>query len=155
MDGYAIQVERVEASIVDRGGTASTATFFVHTVSPHRFATETVADRLNEPAAAFIPCEVAGRTELVRLGSISYVEVEGMAPEVERLTEIGAIRQAVQLEMDCGETLDGELLYESPPTSDRVSDLLNSDGDRFLLLICPERTLFVRREAIYRVRPAG
>lgn len=150
---YTIQVDRVEASIVDRSGKASAATFFVHTVSPHQFATETVADRLNEPDVGFIPCEVAGRTELVRLNSISYVEIHGPAPEIKRLEEIGAARTAVQVEMDCGESLDGELVYESPPTTDRVSDLLNSRGDRFLLLACQDRTLFVRRDAITRVRP--
>ena len=148
---YAIQVERVEASIMDRAGRKSAATFFLHTVSPHLFATETVADRLNDPETSFLPCEIGGRTELIRLGGLSYVEIHGLAPEIERLEEIGAARSAVELALGCGETLSGELVYEAPVTTDRVSDLLNSRATRFLLLASKGRTLFVHRDAITRV----
>lgn len=147
-----IQVERVAASIVDNEGRASEIVFFLHTVSPHLFATETVADRLNDPATEFLPCEIGGRTELVRLGSISHVEIHGLAPEIERLQEIGAVHNDVELELECGDSLAGELLYEAPPTTDRVSDLLNSRATRFLLLASGNRTLFVRRDGIARVR---
>ncbi len=147
----AIQVERVAASIVDCKGRSSDLVFFLHTVSPHLFATETVADRLNDPETSFLPCEVEGRTELVRLSSLSYVEIHGLAPEVERLQEIGAARTRVELELDCGDSLAGELVYEAPSTTDRVSDLLNSRATRFLLLASGDRTLFVRREAVARV----
>ena len=85
------------ASIVDCEGRASEVVLFLHTVSPHLFATETVADRLNDPETRFLPCEIEGRTELIRLGSFSYVEIRGLAPEVERLEEIGAVRSKVEL----------------------------------------------------------
>ncbi len=147
-----IQVERVAASIVDRKGRSSELVFFLHTVSPHLFATETVADRLNDPETHFLPCEIDNRTELIRLTSLSYVEIHGLAPEIERLQEIGAAHSKVELELDCGDSLAGELVYEAPPTTDRVSDLLNSRATRFLLLISGERTLFVRLGAIARVR---
>ena len=147
----AVQVERVAAAVVDRKGRSSELVFFLHTVSPHLFATETVFERLNDPHSRFLPCEIGGRTELIRLSSLSYVEVHGLAPEVERLDEIGAVRTRVELELDCGDSLAGELVYEAPPTTDRVSDLLNSRATRFLLLICGERTLFVRRDAVARV----
>ena len=147
-----IQVERVAASIVDKKGRAREVVFFVHTVSPHLFATETVADRLNDPETRFLPCEVEGRTELVRLSSLSYVEIQGLAPEMERLQEIGAVHSDVELELDCGDILAGELLYEAPPTTDRVSDLLNSRATPFLLLASGNRTLFVRRDAVAWVR---
>ena len=147
-----IQVERVAASIVDKKGRSSELVFFLHTVSPHLFATETVADRLNDPDTRFLPCEIDGRTELIRLSSLSYVEIHGLAPEMERLQEIGAVHSDVELELDCGDSLVGELLYEAPPTTDRVSDLLNSRATRFLLLASGDRTLFVRRDAVARVR---
>ena len=147
-----IQVERVAASIVDGKGRSGEIVLFVHTVSPHLFATETVADRLNDPDSRFLPAEVDGRTELVRLDSLSYVEVHGLAPETQRLEEIGAVHTKVELELDCGDRLDGELVYEAPPTTGRVSDLLNSRSSRFLLLASGDRTLFVRRDAIARVR---
>jgi hypothetical protein len=146
-----IQVERVAASIVDRKGRSSEIVFFLHTVSPHSFATETVADRLNDPETRFLPCEIGGRTELVRLSSLSYVEIHGLAPEIERLQEIGAVHSNVELELDCGDSLAGELIYEAPPNTDRVSDLLNSRATRFLLLVSGERTLFVRSDAVARV----
>ena len=149
-----LQVDRVAASVVDRRGRSSDVVFFLHTVSPHLFATETVADRLNDPEARFLPGEVAGRTELIRLSSLSYVEIHGLPPEFERLQEIGAVRRPVELELDCGDTLAGELVYEAPPTTDRVSDLLNSRASRFLLLAIADRTLFVHRDAIARVRPS-
>lgn len=147
-----IQVERVAASVVDRNGRSSDLVFFVHTVSPHLFAAETVADRLNDPETSFLPCEAEGHTELVRLSSLCYVEIHGLAPEIERLEEIGAARTRVELELDCGDSLAGELVYETPPTTDRVSDLLNSRATRFVLLADGDRTLFVRRDAIARVR---
>ena len=149
-----LQVERVAASIVDRKGRSSDLVFFLHTASPHHFATETVADRLNDPAARFLPCEIADQTELIRLSSLSYVEIHGLPPEMERLQEIGAVRRPVEIQLDCGETLAGELVYEAPQTTDRVSDLLNSNAARFLLLAIGDRTLFVRRDAIARVRPS-
>ncbi len=147
-----LQVERVAASIVDRRGRSSEVAFFLHTVSPHLYATETVADRLNDPEIRFLPCEIGSRTELVRLSSLSYVEIHGLVPEMERLEEIGAVHAGVELELDCGDTLAGELIYEAPPTTDRVSDLLNSRSTPFLLLASGTRTLFVRRDAVARVR---
>lgn len=148
-----LQVERVAASIVDWKGRSSELVFFLHAVSRRRFDTETVADRLNDPETRFLPCEVEGRTELIRLSSLSYVEIHGMAPEMERLQETGGVRAKVELDLECGDSLAGELLYEAPPNTDRVSDLLNSFSNRFLLLASGERTLFVRRDAIARVRP--
>ncbi len=147
-----IQVERVAASIVDRKGRSSEIVFFLHTVSPHHFATETVADRLNDPETSFVPCEIEGHTALLRLSSLSYVEIHELAPEFERLREIGAAHTRVELELDCGDSLAGELLYEAPLNHARVSDLLNSRATRFLLLASGDRTLFVRRDAVARVR---
>lgn len=149
-----LQVERVAATVVDSRGRSSDLVFFLHTVSPHLFSMETVADRLNEPEARFLPGEVAGRTELVRLSSLSYVEIHGLPPEMQRLEEIGAVHCQVEMELDSGDLLAGELVYEAPPTTDRVSDLLNSRAPRFLLLAIGDRTLFVRRDAIARVRPS-
>ncbi len=149
---YAIQVERVAASTVDRRGQRREVEIFLHTVSPHHFAAETVADRLNDPETSFLPCEVDGRSELVRLSGLSYVEIPGLAPEIERLEEIGAARTRVELHLDCGEAVAGELVYEAPPAANRVSDLLNMRSPRFLLLSCDDRTLFVHRDAVDRVR---
>jgi hypothetical protein len=146
-----LQVERVAASVVDHRGRTNELVIFLHTVSPHHFSTETVFDRLNDPETRFLPCEIDGRTELVRLGSLSYVEVHGLTPELERLQEIGAIHSDVELELDCGDSLSGELIYEAPPRTNRVSDLLNSRATRFLLLTAGERTLFVRRDAVARI----
>ena len=146
-----LQVERVAAKVVDKNGRSSELVFFLHTSSPHHFATETVFERLNDPEVRFLPVETDVDTELVRLSSLSYVEIHGLAPEIARLQEIGAVHSKVELELDCGDSLAGELLYEAPPNTDRVSDLLNSRATRFLLLVIGERTVFVRRDAIARI----
>ncbi len=79
------------------------------------------------------------------------MELAETAPEVERSDEVGARHTHVRLELCCGETVEGELVYEAPATTDRVSDLLNDRAPRFVLLAGDGRTLFVRRDAIDRV----
>ena len=70
---------------------------------------------------------------------------------MEELQINGAVHSDVELELDCGELLSGELIYEAPPGTDRVSDLLNSRAARFLLLVSGQRTLCVRRDAVARI----
>lgn len=152
MSDLTLKVERVAASVVDRKGRRSELVFFLHTVSPHLFASETLADRLNDAETEYLPCETDGHTELLRLGSLSYAEIQGQAPEIDRLEEIGATHARVELELDCGDTLAGELIYEAPPTAARVLDLFNSRATRFVLLVNGDRTLFVHRDAITRIR---
>ena len=149
---YAIEVQRVGARLVAWDGKATSARFFLRTASEHHAGPETLLDRLNDPHTQFLACEIDGRVELVRLAWIGFVEVEGELPEVREREEVGACHQAVELILVSGEVLAGELLYLLPPDSSRVSDLLNSPGERFLLLRSAGRTHVVNRDAVARVR---
>lgn len=143
----AIAVDTVRVRLAAMDGGKSEADLYLHTVSPHEFRHETVGDRLNDPDSDFLPFEVEGRVRLIALASLSYVEQLDAPPEIERLNEIGALRQPVGLRLVSGELLRGDLIYEANREQARVSDLLNSDL-RFLLLVGEDRVLFVRRGAI-------
>ena len=87
-----IQVERVAATVVDRKGRSSEVVFFLHTVSPHLFATETVADRLNDPETRFLPCEIDGRTFAGQAVSTDVMEASAVA----YLRAVDASRRATE-----------------------------------------------------------
>jgi hypothetical protein len=81
------------------------------------------------------------------------VEALAPLPELDRFDQLGAVRQAVEVDLAGGGTLKGELVYSRPPGSQRVSDLLNAGAERFLLLIDEAaRALYVRRDELLRVR---
>lgn len=115
---------------------------------------EGLGARLNEPGAPFLPFSPAGPDrglELVHRAAVAYVEHPGELPEVARLRELGAAAHAVEVELTTGELLRGELLAIGPPDRRRLSDLLNR-GETFLPLADGERTLYVHRDAMARVR---
>lgn len=140
--------------LVEVDGRASEGRIFLHALAARPGRPETIAARLNDPGLRFLPLRVAGRFELVHLEAIAYVECVDEPPEIAALLEVGAIRAAVEIELGTGERLSGDLIYERPAGSARVSDLLNATGERFLLLASPHLTRFVRRDAIRRLREA-
>lgn len=150
---YSVEVSRRPARIVDRSGSAVDAVFFLHGSAVHPEGHETLAERLNDSGVRFLPCEIEdGIVELVRLDWIAYVEIAGLPHELPDLDEMGAYRAPVGLDLVSGESFDGELVYLAPPSAARVSDLLNRDDPRFLTLLRRGRTLYVNRDAIFRVR---
>ncbi len=118
------------------------------TTANHR--DETLGARLNESGDAFLPLEVDGGVELVRLSSVAYLECPPDLPEVAGLKSLGAQAEAVEIELVTGELACGSLLCLAPPHRRRLSDLLNA-ADPFLLLVAAERTMYVNRDAIVRV----
>lgn len=149
---YAVEVERRAARLVDAGGSSREVVFFLHTVRKHDYRHESLADRLNDLDARFVPCEIDGRIELLQIDWIVYVEPRGRLPEFDRLVEEGAIRTLVEVDLVTGESLRGALLYEAPIDNDRVSDLLNTRADRFLALQGEGWSRLVRCGAITRLR---
>jgi hypothetical protein len=115
---------------------------------------ETLGDRLEEPGVRFLPVEVEGAIEFLQLASIAYFEYEGALPEMSRLADMGAWREAVEITLSNGNPLSGDLVYLLPPERRRVSDLLNDRG-RFVLLVDDTHARYVNRNAIERVRPTG
>lgn len=124
------------------------ATFFLRRSGSH----ETLGDRLNDADTEFLPAEIDGKTEMVRLSWIAYIEIVTAAPEVQHLEELGAQRQKVALRLATGNVLIGEVLTILPPERSRISDLLNVKDWRFLLLDAGDRVCFVHRDAIATVR---
>lgn len=110
--------------------------------------------RLNEPEVSFLPFSTESRTELVRVAAVAYVEHPDKLPEVTQLERLGAIAHPVETELMTGEILRGELLGFGSPDRPRLSDLLNSE-DTFLPFLAGERTLYVNRDAMARVRGLG
>ncbi len=124
---------------------------FLHAVSSHDPRPETLGDRLNAPAANFLPCQTGEEVELVQLAWLSYLEVSGTLAEVEALRAVGAREADLELELAHGEKVSGTLIFEARAGKDRVSDILNAPGLEFLLMVDGRRTLYVRRGAIVRV----
>lgn len=149
---YTIDVDRLAISLVLRRGERLEGQFFLRSVGERHRGPETLGDRLNDPLTHFLPCEIEGRVELIRLSGLAYLEHEGRLPEVDAEAALGAQRAPVELILDSGEALRGELLYILPPERHRVLDHLNSPELRFLLLRQENRTLYVHREAVLRAR---
>lgn len=148
----AVEVRDIPLRIVAFDGSASAGRFFLHLVSDHAGRPETLGDRLNDAATRFVPVRMAERVELLNLAWIAYVACPGRLPEVADREEVGFRHERVELDLAGGARLAGELIYALPPGHARVSDLLNAAGERFLLLITADETLFVNRTAIVRAR---
>lgn len=147
----ALEVRQAALRIVDRKGAESRGAMFLHTVGDGG-RPESVDDRLNDPEARFVPIRFEHGVELLQLGWIAYAALAGRSPEVAASDSVGAQHAQVELELVSGERLAGELVYARPPGSARVSDLLNGKGERFLMLLTADETLFVNRDAIARAR---
>ncbi len=150
MSEFALAVERSTARLVGFDGSSATATLFLRGSSPRGPRPESVADRLNSLDGEFLPCEIDGEISVVNLAWIVYVECP--AETETHGPEPGLRRAPAELDLVTGETLSGVLAYVARPGRARVSDLLNSASDRFLLLLSPGVERHVRRTAILRVR---
>ncbi len=148
---YAIDVERISIGLRTLRGEYIDATVFVHPVGHADYRPESVWDRINDPDTWFLPCEIDGESQLVRLSSISYIVMTEPPPEVESLDSVGAIRAPAELWLKSNDRLKGELLYEAERGEERVSDMLNRRSGRFLVLVAGETTYFVQCDAIDRV----
>jgi hypothetical protein len=149
---FALAMQDEPIRIVGTDGRVAEGTLFLHAVAERSSRPETVGARLNDLAVSFLPVRRDGSIELVHLAWVAYVAVAGRPLDVANREEVGARRAEVELDLVGGETLKGDLLYELPAGHSRVSDLLNSPGERFLLLLAGAETLFVNRAAILRAR---
>lgn len=149
---YSIDVQRTPIRLKTLNGEEMDATVFVHPVGHADYRPESVGDRLNDPDTEFLPCEIDGESQLVRLASISFAVMTGPVPEVESLETVGATHSQVELWLKSDDRLLGDLLYEAERGEERVSDMLNRCSSRFLVLIDGQTTYFVLREAVNRVK---
>jgi hypothetical protein len=149
---YAIDVSRIPIRLRTLRGEDIDAAVFVHPVGHADFRPESVGDRLNDPDTRFLPCNIDGDSQLVRLSSISYVLMTEPVPEVEALEAVGATRCHAELWLKSEDRLQGDLLYEAERGEERVSDMLNRARSPFLVLIDGQKTYFVQCDAIDRVK---
>jgi hypothetical protein len=127
------------------------AGIFLREVSAASRAPETLGSRLNEPGVRFLPISFDGRIEMIHLVAIGFVERIGELAEIDRLLELGVQRVPVAITLTDATVVHGDLLAMTRPEGDRLSDLLNH-ADRFVLVADRSRALYVRRDAILRVR---
>jgi hypothetical protein len=113
--------------------------------------TETLGERLNSEGLQFLPVAAGEKFELLQLDYIADVQLDGNVPELEQLESIGAARRAVTLHLSTGDELKGDLVCVLPRDKPRVSDVLNSPGNQFFLLVEPGRCHYVNRKAVVRV----
>lgn len=145
-------MQKAPVRLVLRNGTELRGDLFLHATADEAGRTETVGARLAAEGAHFLPLAADGRVQLIRTNWIAYLEVAGTPPEIAELEEIGASRATVALELVTGETLCGDLLYLPPSGTNRVSDVLNAPGPKFLLLVVGGLTRYVQRDALARVQ---
>jgi hypothetical protein len=142
---------RLPARVVTRSGDARDLDVFLGPAHHRHSETETLGERLNADGLEFLPVAAGEKVELLQLDYIAEIQLEGMAPEVERLESAGAVRKPVVVHLANGETLHGDFVCAMPKGRPRVSDLLNSPGQQFLLLVEPGRCHYVNRKAVVRV----
>lgn len=154
---FGIASELLQVRLVPHHGEPFQAGLFVRQTRAASGDPETVLSRLNESGDAFLPLAIGDALtglELVQLGAIDRIECTEPMPEVEHLRAIGALEEPVEIVFASGDTVRGRLLAVSPRDERRLSDLLNR-SDPFILVVTGQRTLYVRRGAILRVRPTG
>ena len=147
---YAVPTEKISVRLVSLSGLSRDLEVFVRERNSNEL--ETLLQRVNDPTCKFLPVADQGNVELVNLQWVSYIERQGLAPEVEVGRQLGMSRSAVEIELVSRERFRGELLYMLPAGRDRVSDYLNLDDDRFLLLATDRCTRYIHRQATVRVR---
>lgn len=149
---YEVQVDTLPVRIVWHDGRSEEVELYLHRDSRHHAGPEVLLERLNDPEASFLPVRAGGGVQLLHLRWIAYLERRGEAPEAMENEEVGAPRFHVELELAAGEVLTGDLSEILPEAQRRVSDLLNRDDRRFLLLLSGGSTLYVQRNAVVRAR---
>lgn len=148
---FRVAVSDFTARIFLENGDTFEASFYLRMSSANATGREALAERLNDPSTLFLACKAGDEVQLFQLKAVVYIQVNGQVAEVDYLEQLGASRQAATLTLRGGETLRGEFLSILPPNRSRVSDLLNSPDERFLLFLMPDSCLWVNRDYIVRV----
>jgi hypothetical protein len=151
-EALAVAVEALPVGVVTLDGARTDALVYLHTTSGRHSGPETLGERLGGNRGPFLPCKVADGTQLFNIDQVAVFDCPPDLPEIEELDELPAFRFAATLELVNGEQLAGELRYLLPPSGCRLSDLLNAADQRFLLLTGGDRSYYVNRRAVVRVR---
>jgi hypothetical protein len=142
---------RVSTHVVSFAGATRDVDVFLGPALHRHHETETLGERLNAQGLQFLPVAEGDKVELLQIDYIADVQLDGVAPEVERLESIGAARRPVTVHLTTGSSLQGDLVYMMPKERPRVSDLLNDPASQFLLVVEPGLSHYVNRKAVVRV----
>ena len=142
---------RVTTRVVSFSGDTREVDVFLGPALRRHYETETLSERLNAQGLQFLPVSNGDKVELLQLDYIADVQVDGEAPELERVEFAGATRKLVTVHLSTGKELRGEFVYMMPKERPRVSDALNDPSLQFLLLVEPGRSHYVNRKAVVRV----
>jgi hypothetical protein len=148
-----IAVEKTKVMLAGTDGTRREASLFLHQVGVHESRREKVGEVLNDSAYSFLPCENGEETELWNVEEISHVELLEEMGDLEELDAVGAQRVHARLHLVGGEKLEGDLVYEAEGGRERLLDLFNAPRPRFVLMITPDKTIYINRRAIVRAQP--
>src|SRR5258708_21332043 len=96
---------RVSTRVVSLSGNARDLDVFLGPAVHRQYETETLGERLNSEGLQFLPVAQGEKVELLQLDYIADVQLEGAAPELERLDGIGAARTAVTVHLSAVSTL--------------------------------------------------
>ncbi|HLK37515.1 MAG TPA: hypothetical protein VKU41_12235 [Polyangiaceae bacterium] len=136
--------------VLSVSGDARSVDVFLGPAQHRHHETETLGERLNS-RLQFLPVATGEKVELLQLDYIADVQMEGEAPDLERLQSVGAAREPVTVHLSTGDTLRCDLVCVMPRERPRVSDILNDPGQQFLLLVEPGRCHYLNRKAVVRV----
>lgn len=145
-ESFRITTQRVAATLVLGQGAPLRGEFPCAGQSHEQVGLDELGALLNQPAA-FVPFFLEQRPApiLVNKRAIRVVEVTPSS-EALPLADFGEVR-AVELLLDDGTELHGDLLVCAPLGHTRTLDTLNETG-RFLLVVSGERVRFVNVDVI-------
>lgn len=142
---------RVATRVISVSGDVRELDVFLGPALHRHYETETLGERLNSQGLQFLPVADGEKVELWQIDHIAEVQLEGSTVDLSRLESIGASRHSVTVHLSTGDTLKGDLVSVMPKERPRVSDVLNSSAQQFLLLVEPGRCHYVNRKAVVRV----
>ncbi len=147
-----LEVDPIVADVTLLTGQLRQTTFFVSVPDSVAPPSSQLVEQLNDSSLEFVPCQVGDTTHLLRVAAIAYVVVASSAPEFAGIEGTGALSSTVELQLVTGERLRGSLFVEGPGSSSRLSDHLNRNSERFLLLRTQGAATYVNRTAIVQVQ---
>lgn len=128
-------------------------TIFLRPSAAMHSGTETVRDRLDDESL-FLPLRVEGSTDIVFVAKaqIRYLRAPTPLDEDASMLERAVSTAKVDIEVDSGTTLSGELFLTLPPGQSRMLDYLNAADVPFLCLGQGADDCFVNRSHVRLVR---
>jgi hypothetical protein len=154
---YQVPKRSVQADITLAGHNPVTLQLFLSEHAPSHSGAERPSDLLNGPDAFLPASDAANRVVFLHRDSIVCVKVDLVnefgGDGAEELAPDLATQVAVEILLDTGHSLTGELRYLMPEASRRLQDVLNQPL-RFLILRDGEQAQIINKARIVRVVPA-